>query len=196
MTPSDLLTVPGGWLLALLALQVPSEIAASDSEVRADLVVTLGLGLWAAALVLLALAWRLWGRHGAHNGLKRQADITARAGQHAAHAAMRRWNGAALWGLTWRAQVLHGLVYAAAPLLWELAKVALFVIALPFSVMGFGDRVDQSGGVLDHLLQPACWTFATVCPWPPGSGAAGAKLIWAVLAVAWVVLWRRRQKPR
>jgi hypothetical protein len=29
MTPSDLLTVPGGWLLALLA---PPEIAASDSE--------------------------------------------------------------------------------------------------------------------------------------------------------------------
>ncbi len=193
MTPSDLLTIPGGWLLALLA---PLEIAASDSEARADLVVTLGLGFWAAALVLLALAWRRWGRHYADNGLKRQAGITARAGQQVAHAAMRRWNGDALWGLTWRAQVAHGLVYAAAPLLWELATAALFVIALPFSVMGFGDRVDHSGGVLDHLLQPACWTFATVCPWPPGSGAAGAKLTWAVLAVAWVAYWKRTRDSR
>ena len=193
MTPSDLLTVPGGWLLALLA---PPEIAASDSEARADLVVTLGLGFWAAALVLLALAWRRWGRRYAHNGLKRQAGVAAHAGQQAAQAAMRHWDGAALWGLVWRAQVVHGLVYAVAPLLWELATVALFVVALPFSVMGFGDRVDQSGGMLDHLLQPACWTFATVCPWPPGSGAAGAKLTWAVLAVAWVAYWKRTRGAR
>jgi hypothetical protein len=196
MTPSDLLTVPGGWLLALLALPTPPEIAASDSEARADLVVTLGLGFWAVALVLLALAWRRWGRRHAHKGLKRQADVAAHAGQQAAQTAKRLWDGAALWGLTWRAQVVHGLVYAAAPLLWELAKVALFVVTLPFSVMGFGDRVDQSGGMLDHLLQPACWTFATVCPWPPGNGAVGAKLSWAVLAVAWVAYWRRTRGSR
>ena len=193
MTSSDLLTVPGGWLLTLLA---PPEIAASDSEARADLVVTRGLGAWAAALVLLALAWRRWGRRCAHNGLQRHTGVAAHAGQQAAHAAMRRWDGAALWGLTWRAQVAHGFVYAVAPLLWELATAALFIVALPFSVMGFGDRVDHSGGVLDHLLQPACWTFATVCPWPPGSGAVAAKLTWAVLAVVWVILWRRRRKPR
>lgn len=193
MTPSDLLTIPGGWLLALLA---PSEIATSDSEARADLVVTLGLGLWAAALVLLALAWRRWGRRQTRSGPKRPTDITARASQYAAPAAKRRWNVAALWGLAWRAQVAHGLVYAAAPLLGALATAALFVIALPFSVMGFGDRVDHSGGVLDHLLLPACWTFATVCPWPPGSGALWAKLTWAVLAVTWVALWRRGYKPR
>lgn len=193
MTPSDLLTVPGGWLLALLA---PSEMAASDSEAHADVVVTLGLGLWAAALALLALCWRRWGRRYPHNGLRRPADTAARTGPQGANAALRRWDGAGLWGLAWRAQVVHGLVYAAAPLSWELAKVALFVVTLPFSVMSFGDRVDQSGGMLDHLLQPACWTFATVCPWPPGSGAAWAKLTWAVLAVAWVAYWKRTRGSR
>ena len=189
MSPSDWLTVPGRWLADWI---VPLQATAEETEVRADLIVTLGLATWIVALLLLAWAWQHWGRRLLHAGRAQQSGA---AGMQSLRQAAHLWNWRSTWAVLWRAQVAHAMVYVGAPVLWEIGHLILLVMTLPFSIMGFGDQTVHSSGLLDHLLQPGCWPFGTVCAWPEGNGAVWAKLAWAVLAVSWVAYARRQRRP-
>lgn len=193
MTSSELLTVPGQWLADWW---VPLEAGADETEARADLVVTLGLGFWLVALLVLALSWRWWGTPSRRAWAGARLGAAAHSGLQLARGAAQRWDARQAWGIVWRAQLVHALVYVVAPALWAFARQVLFVITLPFSLMGFGDRTGSSGSWMDHLAQPGCWTFATLCHWPGGQGMLWAKLAWAAIAVAWLVLWRQKQNAR
>jgi len=192
MTPSDWLTVPGRWLADWIA---PLQASTEETEVRADLVVTLGLAAWVVTLLLLALAWRHWGQQLLRSEQAKESSAAAATGLRRMGTAAQRWNWRNAWAMVWRLQVAHLFIYAGAPVLWEFGRHVLLVMALPFSIMGFGDRNGPGGGLLDHLLQPGCWTFGTVCAWPEGNGAVWAKLAWAVLAVSWVAYARRQRRP-
>ncbi len=180
--------MPGRWWADRFA---PLEATAEETEVRADLIVTLGLATWLVALLLLAMAWRRWRQQLPHSERTKKSSAAAVAGLRRMGTAAQRWNWRNAWALLWRVQVAHLFIYAVTPVLWECGRQVLLVMALPFSLMGFGDRNVRSGGPLDHLLQHGCWTFGTVCPWPDGSSAVWAKLAWAVLAVSWVAYARR-----
>lgn len=187
MTSSELLTAPGRWLADAF---VPLEAGADETEARADLVVTLGLGLWVVALAPLALSWRRWGTPSGHTRARAPRGAAPRTGLKSTHATVLLTAGRTAWGVLWRAQVVHALVYGAAPVLWEAARQFLLVITLPFSLMGFGDRTGPSGAWLDHLSEPGCWTFATACHWPSIDGAIWSKLAWAFLSLAWAAHWQ------
>lgn len=200
-----------------------------DSEANADLFVTLGIVFWLVVLLTLRLFWSvLW------PWLQKSAPAGSRLAQHQAQTAGRStmrslqrflgtWSWPEVWGAVWRAQVVHIALYAAWPLMWEAARLALLIIFLPFTILSFADQKrDATDGTLDHLARPACWTFITPCAGPrsdflhtpvieasqcrsagdcpPGVaivsdfGGWGWKGLWAALSIVWIGIWRQKRR--
>jgi hypothetical protein len=127
-----------------------------------------------------------------------------------------------VWGAVWRAQVVHLALYAGVPLLLESARAIVFVLFLPLTVMGVGEKRGLYEGTLDHLAPPICWQFVSARRSPdsepraptatemqacvrPGRCEAHPvyyadplgwtwKFAWAALSVLWIVRWRYRQR--
>ena len=198
-----LLTVPGDFLFDVLFPSGPP----ADSEARAPMAIALGVAFWGVACVAIRVVWRI-----ASRGVK-AAFPAARVA-----AWWRSRTFIEVWSIAWRAQAVHAAIYAVLPLLWEAARFAFIAVTLPLWIIGPGSGFKPTDGTLDHLRQPACWTFVTLCQGPrsnhvsarmaadpdcrrepcptnrslPGRWADWIiKGLWALLALAWVVTWRR-----
>ena len=207
-----LLTVPGSWLLSL-ALDADG---AQESALRETLAPWLGAVFWLTLLLIIRSA-RLLAR-------LLRGDIARRDPDAATPVSMlprvRLPSGNALWGATWRAQFVHLALYLGVPLVWEAGRWMLIALLLPLMIIGFGDtRIARTDGTLDHLVSPACWTFATPCAGPrsrflhtpvmdlsqcqrevcpPGEpalrdlGGWGWKGTWLAITLIWIAMWRRK----
>jgi len=130
----------------------------------------------------------------------------------------RAWSWPLVWGAAWRAQVVHLALYAVLPVLMSIAE-AVFFTALFFP----GNSVAKVYSSLSHLDHPVCWVFVSNCRSPDSSSRllteeeaaqcnAGRcpspsdtlidshrwmwKGAWALITIAWVLRWRKRQKDR
>lgn len=198
-----------------------------------------GFLFWAAVVLVLALAWshrasvaRWVGGPGQRRvripvGMSRVGHTLAVETQRLARRGipwLAAWSWPAAWSVLWRAQVVHLILYAALPLAILVAKAALVVTFLPFSVMSFGDSSGSTLGSVQTLGRPVCWTFLSYCPSPtatlgvynppapescrPGDACgkrvvvyrdpaqAYFKLAWLVFVVVWIVKWQRRRALR
>ena len=182
-----LLTGPGA-LLVDAWLAEPTALEDS-SETRAALAVLVGAVFWVCVYVALRLGWGAVQRH--RNTAAQKPPVT----HHPQTQAIDWWRTLALvWGAVWRAQAVHITVHAAIPIVLSLLQGALLIVFMPFSVMGFGDRNLGADNLLDHLAQPSCWTFVTLCD-PLHSPRF---VVWLLLAAAWIAAWRlgaRRAPP-
>jgi hypothetical protein len=68
-----------------------------------------------------------------------------------------------VWSALWRAQATHLVLFAAAPLLVAILHVVLGILALPFTLLSFGDRSLSYGHQVSHLRQPGCWIVLATC---------------------------------
>jgi hypothetical protein len=213
-----LLTDPGGFLVDLL--YPPGFV---ESEAGAHLSVTLGLVFWIVLLLAARLAWPRFGpavmragRYGTQRGLRGLGSLSAMRG---------RWSWPVAWGAVWRAEAVHLGLVALLPAALETARVAAFVLFLPFSLMGVGEKRGLYEGTFDHLHRPVCWTFVSWCPSPSAEFAGVSwieesrcrlqggcppaaprllgdryasvwRLAWAVITLTWIVAWHRRRRPR
>lgn len=220
MDLTPIVTAPGELLLALWN---PSEFKA-ESEVRADLAISLGLLFWMLVLMSAALLRRRW-----HSSVSMLTGVAVGLGLAGWETAVRWWRTLAgpgawqrTWGVVWRAEMAHLAVYGLLPLGIAAGRAVLFVLFLPFSVMSFAD---QPGGsrAFDHLRRPQCWTFVSFCASPSAQFRAltaseesacqrGArcptlpiaysdrwqwawKLLWAALAAWWIARWWWSRRP-
>jgi len=131
------------------------------------------------------------------------------------------WTWPDVWGAAWRAEVVHLALYLGVPLLLESLRVLAFGLTLPFSVLG-GYKGETFAGAVKHLKNPVCLVFASNCRSPShnfrsatdsekAQCSAGPcppdtvwlvdpywwvwKGAWAVIALAWIRRWRKRQPP-
>jgi hypothetical protein len=226
MDSSSLLIATGELLLKPLT----AGDAAADSESAADLALTLGASFWLVLLSALAIAaWRARLRIRAHVEVLARPATTAwiaATAQRFLRIATNRVPWRTIWGGAWRAQIAHMFVFMFLPLLYGMISLALFVMFLPFTAMGPGEKRAGLDGRFDHLQQPVCWFFVSWCPSPSADFrglnaqetlqcARGSKcpespivtrdpwrgvwkLGWAVLAVVWIVIaiGRARRKKR
>ena len=218
-----LLTGPGALLANLLA----PVLEPVDDEAWHHFTVTLGLVFWLVLLLIAGLLWpmarRRWARlatAGSPAGAVRRHGRPPKVPCTRCGNAQARVTFAKLWGAAWRAEAVHLAVYVLVPLLFETARMALFIMFLPFTVMGVGEKRGMFEGTFDHLARPVCWVFVSYCPSPAAEFRAltpvevaqcqqtgscprgpvlirdGArwqwKLLWAALAVPWIVLWWRK----
>lgn len=221
-----LLTGPGALLANLLA----PFLDPVDDEAWHHFTVTLGLVFWLVLLLIAGLLWpmvrRRWGRI-ATGGSPAGAIATwpsVRSVMHALRESAGRLTLAKLWGAAWRAEAVHLALYVLVPALFETARMVLFIMFLPLTVMGVGEKRGMFEGTFDHLARPVCWVFVSYCPSPAGEfrtltpvevaqcQQAGTcphgpvlvrdgarwqwKLLWAALAVPWIVLWWRTPPSR
>jgi len=223
MDPTLWLLVPGEWLHRLLNGPV-----VDGREPDGEIVVLLGLVVWLVGLVAAAVAWHFRAaitRHSERVAAPLQARMPALAGKADERLArVDAWSMRDVWGVVWRAEVVHLVVYVLPVLAIAAGKFVLFALFLPFSVMSFADQTGPLVRV-EPLDRPACWTFVSWCPTPfaryrrvnanddaacrlagdcptqrvvsRDPARAAFKLAWFALAVAWVVAWqRRRAGPR
>jgi len=217
------LLVPGEWLHRLLIGPV-----ATGSETEGEAVVVLGVVFWVLVAVAARVAWHFRAPIAKRTD-RLAAPMRARMPAIAAKAddllaRVDSWTPRDVWSVVWRAEAAHLIVYVIPPLAIAAAKLALFYVFLPFSVMSFAD---QAGPLfrLEPLDRPVCWTFASWCATPLAHyrgltekeeatcrptgecpktpivardpAKAAFKLAWFALALAWVARWhRRRHGPR
>lgn len=67
------------------------------------------------------------------------------------------------WGALWRAQAAHVAVFAARPIVLALLQLAWALVALPFLLVGAGDRDVTVGVAVKHLASPGCWVALAPC---------------------------------
>lgn len=216
-----LLSGPGDYLAGWLIQ--PASLA--DDEAHAFIAVALGIAFWIVLYIVLRLMWAI-GRHNSrasklmrtcHQLGKASFNRTAAWLRRPGNTTASRWRIADVWGVVWRAQTVHLMLYAGLPLLWEAARTAFFIITMPLWIIGPGSGIKATDGTLEHLQQPACWTFVTLCPGPrsntlsaqlppacshkkcppqpvppPAATHWGMKALWAALAGVWIFRWRRR----
>jgi len=217
-----LLSVPGELLVAaFFAADFPV-----DSEARAHLAVTLGIAAWSIALLAGFVAWRRVGptiaRHAAAGGraAARNAGPALRLRWTRLRAVARTWNWTRRDALAaaWRAEVVHLLIYVAAPLAWEAARLAVLVVSLPFAVMSFADQGPFLDRTLNHFHEAGCWIVVAPCsgphfdgferrpvdvhpcrppaacaPEPSADGSGGEwrwRLVWLAASLLWIARWR------
>jgi len=130
------------------------------------------------------------------------------------------WTARQVFGAVWRVELAHLLVYALLPALWVGGNLAWFAVTIPLRVASFSESTrGWYDGSLDHLHLTRCWIVAAPCPGPqvderlgalvvqlPGCPAGASclppavapversgwrwRLLWASLALTWIVLWR------
>jgi len=148
------------------------------------------------------------------------SDAVERAMAPPLRALARAWSWPAVWGAAWRAEVVHLVLYAVLPVFVAVAQSTLAFAIFPFVVEGALRNVRNS---LDHFDHPVCWVFVSICRSPDSSFRmvteeevtqcrAGncvpdsERLIdanrwlwkgaWAVITIAWILRWRKRQRQR
>jgi hypothetical protein len=194
MDPTLWLIVPGEWLYDLVG-NAPADGVDPDAAA----VLLLGAVFWVIVFAVCRVAWDL--RRPLARRFGRVA-APARAGLAEKARDLRvwieSWTPRAAWSVLWRAEAAHLIVYVLPQLAIAGAKLALFVLFLPFSVMSFADQTGPLAR-LEPLDRPVCWTFASWCATPlvdSNSAQIAFKLAWFALALVWIAAWHRRRLRR
>ncbi len=218
---------PGNVILDLFNVASPDGSDAGYVERQRDLAMPVGVVFWIAVLLIYLVLRRLRLRAGALAGARRSVAVASRPVADSVAAWLRshrdRWTARQAWGAIWRAEVVHLALTMAIPLTLETLRLVMFLMFLPLTVLGPGNKGPFFAGTLDHVASPVCWTFVSWCRSPsaairdlrPAEEAlcrAGQcpplssrmadpfgwvwKLAWAAISATWIGLWRRKLRLR
>ncbi len=218
---------PGNAILDLFNVASPAGSEEGYLERQRDLTMPVGIAFWIAVILIYFVLRRIRLSKARLADVRRFAADASRPLTNSVsawlHSTRDSWTGRQAWGASWRAEVVHLALYVAIPLTMESMRLLVFLMFLPFTVMGFGEKNPLFAGTLDHVSSPVCWTFVSWCKSPsaefrdlsPAEEAlcrAGQcpppstrmvdpfgwvwKLAWAAISLTWIGLWRRKQRLR
>ena len=218
---------PGNVILDLFNVASPALSDEGYLERQRDLTMPVGIAFWIAVILIYFVLRRIRLSKSQLAGVRRIATDATRPVTNSVtawlHTNKDQWTARQVWGAIWRAEVAHLALYVGMPLAMESLRVIIFIMFLPLTVMGVGNKGPFFAGTLDHVSSPVCWTFVSFCKSPSAemrnlspaeealcrAGHCPAlstfmvdpfgwvwKLVWAAISVTWIGLWRRKQRLR